>query len=311
MVTTFWDSLKGVLAVLLSLKFILVVLPVFIRVAFFTLLERKILRIVGFRLGPNKVRVLGILQPVGDAFKLFNKEINNLSNYGSFFHYLRALLSIIRAILLWNLASSEPSPLGLKSSILSLILILGVNRIGSILAGWRTFRKFSLIGSLRTVAQLISYEASLYMCFFFFIFIYASFGITRYHFSPILLLSFTLPFCFYIWVPSFLAELNRTPYDFSEGERELVRGFNTEFGSRGFTIFFLSEYSNIIFFCIVSSFIFFSISLLFFFLIRSFFVVWIRRVLPRYRYDKLMSLSWKFFIPFITVMVSAFFLFIG
>lgn len=252
MVLTFWDAQEfSLLILLIFVKLLLVIIPVFIAVAFYTLLERKILRIVGFRLGPNKVSIGGILQPLGDAAKLFNKEINNLSNYRYVYHYLRAFLMIMSRILLWNLIFTEPSPLGLKSRILNLILILTLNRVASIIAGWRTFRKFSLIGSLRTVAQLISYEASLYMCLFFVVLIYCTFRSYHYHFNSIPLFFLLVPFCFYIWIPSFLAELNRTPYDFSEGEREswlvgltlnLVRGASPSFSFLSIqTLFFFAS----------------------------------------------------------------------
>lgn len=257
--------------------------------------------IVGRRVGPNKVSIGGFLQPLGDALKLSNKQVNVLSNSSSFFYYIRAMIILLSSFLLWLILFSEPSPLSIKYGIIIFIIILGINSLNSILAGWRTISKFSLIGSLRTVAQLISYESVLYLCIFFCLIIYSTFSFNLIEFYPIPTLLLIFPFCWYIWIPSFLAELNRTPYDFSEGERELVRGFNTEFGSKSFTLIFLAEYRNIIFFCLISRFLFRWEILTLFFMILIIFVIWIRSVLPRLRFDKLIMLAWKFFIPFLTV----------
>lgn len=273
--------------------------PALIGVAFLTLLERKVLRIVGFRLGPNKVSFYGIFQPLADAFKLANKRVNLLNNFSFFFYYLSSFFILLMSISLFSCFFVFPSPVFLKYSILIFFFALGFNRFNSILCGWRSFRKFSLIGSIRTVSQLISYEAVLYICFFILVI-----SFSRFRFSSMLYMNLSLLFIFaipvfYIWIPTFLAELNRTPYDFSEGERELVSGFNTEFGSGCFTLIFLAEYSNIIFFCIISSFLFFFKTLIYP-LILIYMVIWFRSVLPRFRFDKLMSLAWKIFIPFLT-----------
>ena len=222
-----------------------------------TLLERKILRLVGVRLGPNKVSFFGFLQPLGDAAKLINKQNNILANFNFFFYYLSCLLTLGGSLLIWSSFSFSSPLVSFKFSFILLFVVLSVNALLSILAGWRRFSKFSLIGRVRTVSQLVSYESSLYFCLFSVILLIFSFNMSRLSFLFVpLCFIFMIPF-FFVWVPSFLAELNRTPYDFSEGERELVRGFNTEFGSAGFTFLFLSEYSRIIFFCALSSVIFF------------------------------------------------------
>lgn len=280
-------------------KFLFLVLPVLIGVAFVTLLERKILGLVGIRVGPNKVSLIGLLQPLGDAFKLANKSLNYLSNFSLRFYYISSFLMIFLSLFLFSILFSFPSPLNLKFSFLFFFLILGFNSLNSILAGWRTFTKFSLIGSIRTVSQLVSYEGVLYLCVFFFILLLCSFDLVSFNFLDLNIGFILLLPCFYIWVPTFLAELNRTPYDFSEGERELVRGFNTEFGSSSFTLIFLAEYANILFFSILGAYFFF-FSVNWFFLFFLFCVIWFRSILPRFRFDKLISLAWKFFIPFLT-----------
>lgn len=288
--------------ILLTLKVLLLLICSLVRVAFITLLERKVLSLVGLRLGPNKVSFFGLLQPMGDAIKLSNKQVNSLSNFSFFFYYLRASIIFIMSTFIWFCYFHEPVVISFKLSFLIFFLVLGLNSLNSILCGWRTFSKFSLVGRLRTVAQLISYEAVLYLCIFFVVFTFISLRISFLFFFPTYYAFILLPFVGLCWLPSFLAELNRTPYDFSEGESELVRGFNTEFGSSSFTLIFLAEYRNIIFFCIFSSFLFlYSDQFLFLcFSLFLFFVIWIRSVLPRYRFDKLIILCWKFFVPFLT-----------
>lgn len=274
------------------------IIPFLLRIAFLTLLERKFLSLTGTRVGPNKVSLLGILQPLGDAVKLSNKSCNFLSNFRVFSYYSRRRIMIFSSILLFRNIIFEPSFLSFKYSLLIILIFMGLNSFNSMLSGWRTFSKFSLLGSLRTTRQLLSYEASLYLCLFFLVVFYYSFDLQELSFLHLYFLFLLCPSIGYLWVPTFLAELNRTPYDFSEGERELVRGFNTEFGSSRFTLIFLAEYGNIVFFRAIRGFLFFSRSLGFFIVI--IFIIWIRSVLPRFRFDKLMHLSWKFLIPFLT-----------
>nr|YP_009228544.1 NADH dehydrogenase subunit 1 [Phyllocoptes taishanensis]ALK03807.1 NADH dehydrogenase subunit 1 [Phyllocoptes taishanensis] len=280
-----------------SLNYLILIVPALLGVAFITLLERKVLSIVGARLGPNKTSIYGLFQPISDAVKLASKQVNSLSGFSATFYYMSSLLMLFSALMLWTIFFSV---VDVKFGFLVIMISLGVNSLNSIIAGWSTFSKYPLLGSIRTVAQLISYEAVLYLCLFF-IFLYCyTFNFFSSLGASTFFLSICSPICFYIWVPSVLAELNRTPYDFSEGESELVSGFNTDFGSSAFTLIFLAEYSNIIFFSLVTSLLFFTkfYPLFFFFF---FFVIWIRSVLPRYRFDLLMSLAWKFFIPFLTL----------
>lgn len=253
------------------------------------------LSLVGVRLGPFKVSVGGLLQPINDAGKLFGKEVNSLSNISFVGYYLSSFLIIFFSLFLLLILSSDSWCLGVKFGVLILLIVLGLNRFRSILRGWRGFRKYSLLGRLRTVSQLISYELLLYLVFFFFLILYGSFDLRRLVGEEAPLLRLCLPVVFSIWVVSVLAELNRTPYDFSEGERELVRGFNIEFGSSAFTLIFLAEYGSIFFFIALSSLLFMACLPLglFFFLL----VLWIRSVLPRYRFDKLLALSWKVLLP--------------
>lgn len=291
------------------IKFVLFFFFLFLSVAFLTLLERKLLGLIGLRLGPFKVFFIGLLQPISDAVKLANKNVNVLSNFSFFFYYFSSFLVLFCSIFLWFLFPFSFSYFFLKFSVLFLIIVLSFSSLSSIFCGWRTFGKYSLIGALRFVVQLISYEALLYICLFFFVYFFFSFNFFSFNFFSFRFFFF-LPSCFFIWVFSVLAELNRSPFDFSEGERELVRGFNTELGRSCFTLVFLSEYSNIIFFSFLSSFLFFFNFFNFFVFFFPFFFIWVRSFLPRFRFDKLMFLSWKFFIPFLTFYISFFFVFL-
>lgn len=282
--------------------------PILIRVALITLAERKILRLIGRRLGPNKVSFQGIIQPIADALKLRNKRSNLLTNFSMFIYYASTIVMLIISFGLWSCYYNFNSTLSWKNDILIVIIILGVAAIKSIIAGWRTYRKYSLIGRMRTVSQIISYESVLYLCFLILIWICKAFKTNEIFKQKLILIIFLIPLICYFWIPSVLAELRRTPYDFSEGERELVRGFNTEFGSKSFTLIFLREYRNMIFFITLTVIIlirqkFFFIFFTFVCTI-NFWVVWVRRTLPRIRFDKFIRKAWKFYIPFITIILA-------
>lgn len=277
------------------LRFLVLILVCLFSVAFFTLLERKLLGLVGLRVGPYKVSYGGLFQPIGDAGKLLNKESNSLSNFSFLFYYASSFLIMACRVFLFSFICLNSFSFHVKSGVLIVLIILGFNRLNSILSGWSTYRKFSLLGSLRTVSQLVSYEAPLYIALFFLISLIFSF-----EFNDVLniriYLFLILPLVFLFWLVCVLAELNRSPYDFSEGESELVRGFNVEFGSSAFTIIFLAEYGNIFFFIYVTRVIFFTKASIFWVLL-FIFILWIRSVVPRYRFDKLIGLSWKVLIP--------------
>lgn len=277
---------------MITLTYLLILLIcVLVSVAFLTLLERKFLRIIGTRLGPNKVGFFGLLQPFSDALKLSNKQPNSLSNFSFFFYYVRCFIVLFSRVSIWISLWLTCNFLTVKLNFLVIIFILSLSRIRLIIRGWSTYGKYTLLGGMRGVSQLISYESSLYLCFFLLLFFYESFNFFGFQFHLFDSFFYVIPFCVYIWLPCYLSELNRTPFDFSEGESELVRGFNTDMGSSGFTLVFLGEYSNILFLSLISSFLFFSLYFFIFFLLFIVFTVWIRSVLPRFRFDKLISLA--------------------
>lgn len=194
----------------------------------------------------------------------------------------------------------EPKTLSLKSSSLIFFFFLRFISINFIFRGWRIYSKYSLISTLRIVSQLISYEGVIYLIILIFIIIVSSlnlyfFSSMRFYICPLILV---------FWLISVIAEINRTPFDFSERERELVSGFNVDYGSTFFSFIFISEYSIILFFSIMTSFMFFLFSKLIFLLFYAiifFFFLWIRSVLPRFRYDKFLSLRWLFILPYLTL----------
>nr|QYC35779.1 NADH dehydrogenase subunit 1 [Vibidia duodecimguttata] len=285
------------------MEFILFVVGVLVGVAFLTLLERKILGYIQIRKGPNKVGIIGILQPFSDAIKLFSKEsiLPYMANLGIFF--LSPIFSLMLSLLLWM---AVPLYCYFYSFNFSVLFFFSVSSLGVytiMMSGWSSNSNYSLLGSLRAVAQTISYEVSMFLILLSFLCLILSLNLYDFlnfqKFTWLMFLNMPLSF---MWFISSLAETNRTPFDFAEGESELVSGFNVEYSGVGFAFIFMAEYSNILFMSLISVLIFMGgnfYSYIFFFklVILSFIWIWIRGTFPRYRYDKLMYLSWKVFLP--------------
>nr|YP_010946816.1 NADH dehydrogenase subunit 1 [Pycnoscelus nigra]WGO57573.1 NADH dehydrogenase subunit 1 [Pycnoscelus nigra] len=288
---------------LLFLISLILLICVLVGVAFLTLLERKVLGYVHIRKGPNKVGFIGILQPFSDAIKLFSKEqtFPLTSNYISY--YFAPVFSLFLSLLIWMII---PYLSGMYSFELGLLFFLSCTSLGVytvMIAGWSSNSNYSLLGGLRAVAQTISYEVSLALILLSFVFLVGSYNLINfYYFQCYLWLIFiTVPLSL-VWFTSCLAETNRTPFDFAEGESELVSGFNVEYSSGGFALIFLAEYASILFmsmlFCVI--FLGSDINSLMFYLklsLISFLFIWVRGTLPRFRYDKLMYLAWSSFLP--------------
>lgn len=284
------------------LKFILTAAGVLVSVAFLTLIERKVLGMVGIRLSPLKMRIVGVLQPIGDALKLAFKLDSFLSYRFNLIYVFIGSMFLSFSLSIWIFTRLfYTDVIYIKISLLIILFIITFRTLSILLVGWLSLSKYPLIGAIRSATQAISYESIIIL-----IFLILAFFIGCYKIDLNILkinIFFIIPIMFLFWLFTSLAEIGRTPYDFSEGERELVSGFNTEFGSTPFSLIFLSEYSNILFFGSITSLIFFSIRGLIYFLIVVFWFIWIRSVLPRSRFDYLIDLAWKFFIPLITLYV--------
>uniref|UniRef100_A0AAU7YTH0 NADH-ubiquinone oxidoreductase chain 1 n=2 Tax=Cheilosia TaxID=173981 RepID=A0AAU7YTH0_9MUSC len=290
-----------ILFLIMSLMLIICVL---VSVAFLTLLERKVLGYIQIRKGPNKVGLMGIPQPFCDAIKLFTKEQTYplLSNYISYF--FSPIFSLFLSLLLWM---CMPFFIKLFSFNLGLLFFMCGTSLGVytvMIAGWSSNSNYALLGGLRSVAQTISYEVSLALILLSFIFLINNYNMLNfYNYQMYMWFIFLLYPLAFVWLIISLAETNRTPFDFAEGESELVSGFNVEYSSGSFALIFLSEYASILFMSMLFSLIFLGgdiFNLLFYLKLMfiSFIFIWVRGTLPRFRYDKLMYLAWKVFLPF-------------
>nr|YP_002727922.1 NADH dehydrogenase subunit 1 [Geocoris pallidipennis]ABZ02020.1 NADH dehydrogenase subunit 1 [Geocoris pallidipennis] len=289
--------------VIFILNYLLLIIFVLVSVGFVTLLERKVLGYIQLRKGPNKVGLIGLLQPFSDGLKLFFKEqtFPLMSNF--IIYYLSPVFMLILSLLIWTLFPYVVNVYNFNFGFLFFLCCTGMGVYGVMLSGWSFNSNYALLGGLRAVAQTISYEVSMaliMMCLFIFIYSFNFIYFNLYQ-SMTYFLFMSLPL-FFCWLSSCLAETNRSPFDFAEGESELVSGFNVEYSGAGFAFIFLSEYMNIIFMSVLSVIMFLGCDLLspFFFIKIVFLVfwfIWVRGTLPRFRYDKLMSLTWKTFLP--------------
>nr|YP_010572582.1 NADH dehydrogenase subunit 1 [Paraphlugiolopsis jiangi]UZH35947.1 NADH dehydrogenase subunit 1 [Paraphlugiolopsis jiangi] len=282
---------------------LILIVGVLIGVAFLTLLERKVLGYIQIRKGPNKVGFVGLPQPFADVIKLLTKESTYplLSNY--FLYYFSPIFSLFLVLLVWMVYPFMTMVFSFNLGLLFFLCCTSMGVYTVMIAGWSSNSNYALLGGLRAVAQTISYEVSLALILLSFVFLIDGYCLMSFikhqDYIWFLFLSFPLMLA---WFASCLAETNRTPFDFAEGESELVSGFNVEYSSGGFALIFMAEYASILFmsmlFCVmfmgsdVFSFIFFfKVAFL------SFMFIWVRGTLPRFRYDKLMYLAWKSFLP--------------
>nr|YP_010528789.1 NADH dehydrogenase subunit 1 [Melanargia meridionalis]UXW65911.1 NADH dehydrogenase subunit 1 [Melanargia meridionalis] len=282
---------------------LILIIGVLIGVAFLVLLERKVLGYIQIRKGPNKVGFMGLLQPFSDAIKLFSKEqvYLNYSNY--IFYYFSPVLSFMLSLIIWMTIPYYFNLIVFNMGVLFFLCCMSLGVYTVMIAGWASNSNYSLLGGLRAVAQTISYEVSLILLMMSNIILVLDFNLLKFTeyqmFIWFMLMMLPLSLCF---MSSLMAEVNRTPFDFAEGESELVSGFNIEYSSGGFALIFLSEYSSILFMSLLFVIMYmggYDLSLIFYLklVLISYLFIWVRGTLPRYRYDKLMYLCWKSYLP--------------
>nr|YP_007507024.1 NADH dehydrogenase subunit 1 [Delias hyparete]AFN05174.1 NADH dehydrogenase subunit 1 [Delias hyparete] len=282
---------------------LIMVIGVLIGVAFLTLLERKILGYIQIRKGPNKMGILGILQPFSDGIKLFSKEqvYLNYSNY--MYYYYSPVFGFFLSLIIWTLIPYYFNLIMFNLGILFFFCCMSVGVYILLMAGWSSNSNYSMLGGLRAVAQTISYEVSLALILGSSLILIMDFNLMSLNLYQqniwFIFLLMPLSMCMF---SSMLAETNRTPFDFAEGESELVSGFNIEYSSGGFALIFLAEYSSILMMSMMFVLLYlggYSLDLMFYLKLSliSFLFIWVRGTLPRYRYDKLMYLCWKVYLP--------------
>lgn len=299
------------------LKFLFILIPVLVSVAFFTLLERKFIGYIQRRKGPNVVGYFGLLQPFADGLKLLIKEPIIPSNANRYLYICAPIITLFLSFINWIIIPFNYGVViaNINIGILYLFAISSLNVYGIILAGWSSNSKYAFFGALRSAAQMISYEVSIGIIIIVILLVVGSLNLT-----DIVLAQheiwFVIPFfpLFILFIISAIAETNRAPFDLPEAEAELVSGYNVEYSSVGFAFFFIGEYANIILMSTLSTILFFGGWLLpfdflntsvfiqiFFFslkiLINILFFILVRAAFPRYRYDQLMRLGWKVYLP--------------
>nr|ARF05666.1 NADH dehydrogenase subunit 1 [Baryancistrus xanthellus] len=292
------------------------IIPVLLAVAFLTLIERKVLGYMQHRKGPNVVGPFGLLQPIADGVKLFIKEPVRPSTSSPFLFLATPMLALTLALTLW---APMPIPHPVTDLNLGVLFILALSSLAvySILgSGWASNSKYALIGALRAVAQTISYEVSLGLILLSAVVFTGGFTLQMFNTAQetIWLLIPAWPLAA-MWYISTLAETNRAPFDLTEGESELVSGFNVEYAGGPFTLFFLAEYANILLMNTLSAILFLgashvlltpeltSTNIMTKAALLSILFLWVRASYPRFRYDQLMHLVWKNFLPMTLALV--------
>lgn len=307
------------------IKIVCILVPLLLTVAYFTYAERKIIGFMQLRKGPNRVGPFGLLQPIADALKLLFKEFIFPTKSNKFLFFIAPILSLAPSLAAWSVVPFTEQ-LVLANINVSLLFILAMTSLsvyGIIIAGWSSNSKYALFGALRSVAQVISYEIAMGFALVGVVMASGSLnlseivlmqkgGFLHWYFLPL------FPLFLIYWI-SAVAETNRAPFDVAEGESEIVAGFHVEYAGMGFAVFFLAEYANMVLVSALTALLFFggwlspfeSIYILqdmfswvpgvcWFLLKTSFFMfvfLWLRATFPRYRYDQIMRLGWKIFIP--------------
>jgi len=330
LLTSYWEVLPTDLQtfIWIMVRIVAIVAPLMFAVAYFTYAERKIIGFIQVRIGPNRVGYYGLLQPIADALKLINKEIILPRNSNVYLFLIAPILTIAPALAVWAVVPFNDGMVlaNIDAALLYVLALTSVGVYGIIIAGWASNSKYALLSAMRSAAQIVAYEIAMGFALVGVLMLGGSLNL-----GDIVRAQAEMPHWF--WLPLFplllvymvsgVAETNRAPFDVAEGESEIVAGFHVEYSGMTFAIFFLAEYANIIFISALTGLLFFGgwlsplagfetlvalpgIGWLFddgihWFLLKTCFFMftflWYRATFPRYRYDQIMRLGWKVFIP--------------
>ena len=302
----------------------MVVVPLFLIVAYVTYSERKIIGFMQSRMGPTRVGPSGLLQPIADVLKLVSKEIIIPTNANKGIFLTAPMLMLVPSLLVWSVIPLSEFFIisNINAGLLFILALTSLSVYGVILAGWASNSKYAFLGSMRSAAQIIAYEIAMGFALVGVLMLSGSLNL------QVIIQEQSGSILNWFWIPLFplfliyfiagVAETNRAPFDVSEGESEIVAGFHVEYSGMAFAMFFLAEYMNLILISILSSIMFFGgwlspfqgtfLDAYFSFvpgfvwlslktLIFIFIFLWLRATLPRYRYDQIMRLGWKVFLP--------------
>ena len=317
--TSLWTSLPGELqfTIYTLLKVVIILVPLFVVVAYYTLAERKVIGYMQMRKGPNRVGPKGLFQPFADMFKLMFKEIIIPTNSNRYLFIIAPILTFAPSMAAWAVMPFNDTLVfaDINAGLLYILAMTSVGVYGVIIAGWASNSKYALLGAMRSAAQIVAYEIAMGFALVGVLMAGGSLnlgdivesqagGIGHWFVIPLLPL-------FMVYLISGVAETNRAPFDVAEGESEIVAGFHVEYSGMTFAVFFLAEYANMILIAMLSSLMFFGgwlspvpdlidDSIGWLFLKTGVFMwmfLWFRATFPRYRYDQIMRLGWKVLIP--------------